>query len=135
MLVLVLQWASYATNGIQLWWVWWRESGQGSFRWSTFFEQGPMNTGGVSSRTQLNKSGLVLDSDQSLSAVSSRIYLDCLLTSLFTVTMLLGSARRLNRMDRLSYVNQHVLQAMVNKQQGQISGKQVHHNEDVLLNR
>uniref|UniRef100_A0A7S3AZ73 Uncharacterized protein n=1 Tax=Haptolina ericina TaxID=156174 RepID=A0A7S3AZ73_9EUKA len=124
MLVLSLQWLSYVANGAALWELWWRASEQGEFRWQGMFEQGPTYSEPCPHRGA-NASGVQEDGVSHSAYTSSRIFLDCFLTSLFTVMILLGSARRLNRMDRLSFVNQYTLAARANKQRDQILGKQV----------
>jgi hypothetical protein len=95
--VLLLQWASYVANGAALWAHWWTASNQGPFTWEDIFEGWPVLSNDANSSAAYEVGG---------GSSSSRIVLDCLFTSLFAAALLLGSARRLNRMDRLSYVNQ-----------------------------
>ncbi|KAL1495167.1 hypothetical protein AB1Y20_017032 [Prymnesium parvum] len=112
--LLLLLWLCYAVNGAALWLVWFHESNQPSFSFSDVIEGWPS--------VNLSENATHTDGGR---GVSFRGHLDCLLASILTVVMLLGSIRRMNRTDRLSFVNQHVLHMLWSKQQGQLEGREV----------
>lgn len=108
-------WLTYAIVSTMLWVTWHIETGQPDFTFDDVMHAWHRGDHNIT----------FIDRGEEPPGLAIRVHIDCLIFSAFTVLMLLGATRRMNSMDRRSFVNLHVLQTMWSRQQEQLSGKEV----------
>ncbi|KAL1507448.1 hypothetical protein AB1Y20_008285 [Prymnesium parvum] len=126
MVVLLVQWLTFASVCITLWARWWVDTHQGEFTWEILWRS-PLHQ--LQSLIVLTPNGTLNTTQVEIpnenERVSARILLDCIILSTIIVSVLYAAVRRVNRFERQSFINAFVLINKVSTQQSKLAGKSI----------